>query len=113
MTYKKYDGGEGMRKRRVDILDLIPAEATEAVDKAGYTFLAKRGYDAMEAATSDEKRAALAEEMKRRGEVLRYAGAVDSEQGAILVWFELWRGRRRIARSVGLKLVQRRAENEK
>lgn len=93
------------KEKEVDILDILPAEAIAEVDKLGYTFLQGLGYDVDGAAESKEKREKLKEAMKKRGDELRYAGAVDKNQGAILVWFELYKGNERKAVSQGLKFI--------
>lgn len=98
------------KKKEVDILDILPAEAIAEVDKLGYAFLQTQGYDTEEAADSEEKRAKLKRAMKKRGDELRYAGAVDKNQGAILVWYELWNDGKRKAISQGLKFVQKPRE---
>jgi hypothetical protein len=96
--------------KKIDILDLLPAEAMRKVDELGYSFLQERGYDADGAIDSKIKRAELKKALDRKGEVLRYAGAVDNETKAILVWFELFKGKEKVAVSQGIKFLQR--ENE-
>lgn len=98
------------KKKEVDILDILPVEAIAEVDKLGYTFLQGLGYDVDGAEESKEKREKLKEAMKKRGDELRYARAVDKNQGAILVWYELWKGGERKAISQGLKFVQKPRE---
>ena len=97
-------------QRKVDIFDLLPEEAMKAIDELGYNFLAEMGYDTTRAIESKTQRTKLKKEMRVKGEELRYAGAVDHETKAILVWFELWKGKDRIATSRGIKLLPKASE---
>lgn len=100
------------RQRKIDILDLLPADALEAVDKLGYEFLSERGYSTEGARESAAARDLLAKELKERGERLTYSGAVDKDTGRILIWFTIHKGRRRIARSRALRLVPKPKETD-
>lgn len=93
------------KKKEIDIFDVIPCEVYAAIDKLGYSFLSEQGYDTEGAQESDELRTKLKNAIKKRGEELRYFGAVDKDSGAILVWFELYKGSERKAVSQGLKFI--------
>ena len=93
------------KKKEIDIFDILPAEAFAAIDKLGYGFLSEQGYDTNGAQESDEQRTKLKDAIKNRGEELRYFGAVDKDSGAILVWFEIYKGSERKAVSQGLKFI--------
>lgn len=93
------------KKKEIDIFDVIPSEVYAAIDKLGYSFLSEQGYDTEGAQESDELRTKLKNAIKKRGEELRYFGAVDKDSGAILVWFELYKGSERKAVSQGLKFI--------
>lgn len=94
-------------ERIITVFDLLPEEAMESIDKLGYTFLAERGYDTEGAREDEEKRGVLSNALAEAGEELRYRGAFDRETGAILVWFELYRGDERTAVSQGIKFLPR------
>ena len=121
ITYKRnrnmYDaymrGGERMKKRKIDVFDLLPPEAGERIDELGYKFLSNQGYDTEGAVASKEKRNEIKKIMKERGEELRYFGMVDKTTKAILVWFELYRGKERIGVSSGIKFLPRTEEGGK
>jgi hypothetical protein len=98
--------------KEIDILDILPAEAIQKVDALGYSFLQERGYDADGAVNDVRKRSKLKKALKRNNEELRYTGAIDSQQGAILVWFELFKNNELLAKSKGIKFIQRVNENE-
>lgn len=93
------------KKKEIDIFDILPAEAFAEIDKLGYAFLSEQGYNTEGAQESDELRTKLKNAIKKRGEELRYFGAVDKDSGAILVWFELYKGSERKAVSQGLKFI--------
>lgn len=93
------------KKKEIDIFDILPAEVFAEIDKLGYTFLSEQGYGTEGAQESDELRTKLKNAIKKRGEELRYFGAVDKDSGAILVWFELYKGSERKAVSQGLKFI--------
>lgn len=99
-----------VKKKRVDIMDILPEEAIAKVDELGYSFLQTMGYDTEGAIESKEKRSELKKTMKKNGDELLYAGAVDKNQEAILIWYELWNNGKRKAVSQGLKLVQQPRE---
>lgn len=95
------------KKKKVDVLDILPPEAMAAADKQAYAFLCEHGYDAEGAEGDEGKRKALMAELSRRGECIKYSGMFDPEAGKILVWFHLWRGKKRIARSKGYTFILR------
>ena len=99
-----------VKKKRVDIMDILPEEAIAKVDELGYSFLQTMGYVTEGAIESKEKRSVLKKTMKKNGDELLYAGAVDKNQEAILIWYELWNNGKRKAVSQGLKLVQQPRE---
>ena len=99
-----------MSKKRVDILDMLPPECVSEVDRIGYEFLEKNGYNVAGAESSKEAREAIREEMQKRGEVLKYSGAIDGQNKVILVWFTLSKGRKIIARSRGMKFIVKEKE---
>ena len=45
-----------MSKKEMDILDILPKEAIEAIDRLGYDFLKAQGYDTEGAMESEVKR---------------------------------------------------------
>ena len=97
-------------KRELDVFDLLPSEAFRSIDELGFSFLSERGYDTTDAIESEEKRMELKTALEANGEELRYFGAFDNETGAILVWYELYRGEERLAVSRGLKFLPREKE---
>lgn len=99
-----------MANREIDILDILPQEAIDEVDKLGYAFLAEQGFDTVGAAESNTKRTNLKKALSKQGKELRYAGAVDNETKTILVWYELYKGKERIAVSQGIKFMQKPTE---
>ncbi len=99
-----------MGKREIDILDILPQEAIEEVDKLGYAFLAEQGFDTDGAAESASKRTKLKRELAKQGKELLYAGAVDNDTKTILVWYELYKGKKRIAVSQGIKFLPKSTE---
>lgn len=99
-----------MANREIDILDILPQEAIDEVDKLGYAFLAEQGFDTVGAAESNTKRTKLKKALIKQGKELRYAGAVDNETKTILVWYELYKGKERIAVSQGIKFMQKPTE---
>lgn len=96
------------KTRKIDILDLVPEEASQKVDDLAYNFLAEQGYNTLGARDSEKVQKALQAEMRRRGERLEHHGLVNRESKAILIWFELYNGKVRKARSKGLKLMAKR-----
>lgn len=94
----------------VDIFSLLPKEAHAAIDAHGYEFLKMQGYDVRGVKKSYKRRARLKDALKKRGEELRHCAAIDSDTKAILVWFVLYR-EEIIARSTGLKFIQREGDN--
>lgn len=93
------------KKRKIDILDILPPEAIKAVDELGYKFLASRDYDVEGAIESKEKRKELKKALEANGETLRYVGGVDKENKTILVFYEIIKDGKRIATSEGLKFI--------
>ena len=98
-------------KKTVDIFDLLGPEAAKPIDDLGYSFLKSQGYNVTGAAKSHKRRARLKDALEKRGETLYHRGAIDEECGSILVWFELYRGDTRIAKSIGIKFMQKEREN--
>lgn len=96
------------KKKEIDIFDILPAEAFAEIDKLGYVFLSEQGYNTEGAQESTELRTKLKNAIKKRGEELRYFGAVDKDSKAILVWFELYKGNERKAVSQSLKFIPSR-----
>lgn len=94
-----------VKKRKMDILDILPPEAIKAVDELGYKFLSSRGYDAEGAMESKEKRKEIKKALKANGETLQYVGCIDKENKIILVFYEIIKDGKRIATSEGLKFV--------
>lgn len=98
-------------KKEIDIFDLLPPEANKAIDKLGYDFLKSRGYNVKGVAKSYKRRARLKDAMKKRGEELRYRDVIDKEQKSIIIWFELYRDYELIARSQGIKFIQKERDD--
>ena len=101
-----------MTKKVVDIFDLLPPEAFAGIDNLGYSFLKEHGYDVEGAAESEEKRKEIKKALKENGEELFYFGAFDKDTRAILVWYELYREKERVAISSGLKFLPKPSEGE-
>lgn len=99
-----------MSKKEMDILDILPKEAIEAIDRLGYDFLKAQGYDTEGAAESEAKRKEIKRALKKDGKELFYRGAVDKETKAILVWYEIEAEGKCVARSQGIKFVQKPKE---
>ena len=99
-------------KKEIDIFDLLPTEACTAVNKLGFDFLQSQGYKVAGVNKSYKCRARLTKAMKKRGEELRYNSAIDKEQKAILVWFELYKGTEVVAKSSGIKFLPNERERE-
>lgn len=97
-------------KKAIDIFDLLPSDAAKPIDELGYSFLKSRGYDVSGVSKSYKRRSRLKDAMKKRGEELRYCGAVNQETKGILVWFELYKGEERIAVSQGIKFLPKDAK---
>lgn len=91
--------------KEIDIFDLLPPEATEAVDELGYEFLAKCGYDVEGARESVAKIEELREALQEKEEELRYSGAVDNKTGAMMVWFVIYRNGESVAKSRALQFL--------
>ena len=100
-----------MKKKKIDIMDILPPEAVEKIDELGYTFLAENGYDTKNASKSAEKRKEIKSEMKKKGEELRYFGAVDNEKKQMIFWYELYRNGEKVCKSRGLKMVREEGKN--
>lgn len=102
---------ENRNMKKIDIFDILPPETHAAIDKLGYDFLKSHNYKTTGVAKSYKRRARLKEAMKKRGEELGCCSAIDPEQNIILLWFELYRGEERIARSSNIKIVMKRGED--
>lgn len=94
-------------KKTLDILDILPAAAARRVDELGYAFLGEHGYDVKDADKDRKVRDAIKHKLRERGETLQYTGAIDDKTGNILVWFNLYRGKVKIATSVAIKFIQK------
>lgn len=99
-----------MTGRKIEIFDLLPEEAMKAIDSLGYKFLESRGYDTTRAAESKSQMTKLKKALRVNGEELRYAAAIEKETKAILIWFELYRGKERVATSEGIKFMPKPSE---
>lgn len=99
-----------MSKKEVDIFDILPKEAFAAIDELGYNFLKAQGYDTEGAADSEAKRKEIKKALTKDGKKLFYRGATDKETGAILVWYEIESEGKCVARSQGIKFVQKPKE---
>ena len=99
-----------MAKKEMDILDILPKEAIEAIDRLGYDFLKAQGYDTEGAADSEEKRKEIKKALAKDGKNLFYRGAVDSETKAILVWYEIEVKGKCVAKSMGIKFLPKPKE---
>lgn len=99
-----------MTGRKIEIFDLLPEEAMKAIDNLGYKFLESRGYDTTRAAESKSQMTKLKKALRVNGEELRYAAAIEKETKAILIWFELYRGKERVATSEGIKFMPKPSE---
>ena len=99
------------KKKQIDIFDILTPEANRAVDELGYSFLQENGYDTTEAINSPSKREEIKKAMEANGDELHYHSAINSDTKAILVWFEIHREGKQIARSRGLKFVQKGDDN--
>jgi cell division protein ZapA (FtsZ GTPase activity inhibitor) len=102
--------------REIDILNMLPAEALPDAERLALEFLEERGYDAIGALEDEEKLRALNTALVERGEEIYYRGGfnTDDKTGvltSILIWYELYREGRFVARSRGFKLVPSEAED--
>lgn len=100
------------KQKETGILDFLPAEATKAIDELGYKFLAEQGYSVEGAIESRPKRMAIRREMKKRKEELYVRSAINKSNGAVLVWYELFREGQRVTSSRGLKILPKGVINE-
>ena len=100
------------KEKLITVLDMLPAEAMPSIDELGYGFLAEHGYDTAGATESGKKRRKLKSALRANGEELLYRGAYDKETGAVLVWFELYRGKERISESRGIKFLPKRESQQ-
>lgn len=94
-----------MRKKKIEIWDLLPPEANRAIDELGYSFLAENGYDVANASTSKAKLQALKDAMKAKKEELRHVAFIDSEANKILFSFRLHRCGICVKKSKALQFV--------
>lgn len=99
-----------MSKKEIDILDILPKEAIEAIDRLGYEFLQSQGYDTEGAADSEAKRKQIKKALAKDGKQLFYRGAVDKETKAILVWYEIEIKGKCVAKSGGIKFLPKPKE---
>lgn len=91
--------------KEIDVFDLLPPEAIQAVDKLGYEFLAKCGYDVEGARESVAKQEELRKALQEKEEELRYSGSIDDKTGAIMVWFAIYRNGERGDKSRALQFL--------
>lgn len=91
--------------KKIDIFDLLPEEANKQVDEIGYGFLKENGYDVEGAIESKEKQAEIKKALAKDGKRLTYFSMIDKDTKAILIWFELYQGKERIATSKGIKFL--------
>lgn len=96
----------------IDILDMLPPEAIDAVDQLAYEFLAGYGYDTEGARTSEEKQKALKKALEERGETLTYAGAIDADTQKIKVWYLLYKGKELVSTSRAIECVPIKTEED-
>lgn len=96
-----------MKGKKIDVLDILPEEAIKKVDELGYKFLSEQGYNTKYAEKSEKERTKIIRKLEREGKELVYSGAVDGATGSILVWFELRKEGKVVARSEGIKFIQR------
>lgn len=99
-----------MNKKELDVLDILPQEAINAIDNLGYEFLKAQGYDAEGAADSEEKRKEIKKALAKDGKNLFYRGMVDPETKAILVWYEIEIKGKCVAKSGGIKFLPKPKE---
>ncbi len=97
-------------EKKLDIFDILPSEAFSRIDELGYSFLEENGYDTEGAAESEDKRKNIKCSLKEKREELRYFGAFDKDTGAILIWYELYRGKEKISTSKGLRFLPKPTE---
>lgn len=100
------------KPKEIDILDMLPPEAIEAVDNLGYEFLAGYGYDTEGARDSKEKQKALRKALKENGETLTYAGAIDPDTQKIKVWYFLHKGKELVSTSRAIECVPIKTEED-
>ena len=98
------------KEKEIDILDLLPPEVIEAVDKLGCEFLASFGYDTEGAMESKEKQKELRRALKTNNEALQYAGGTNGETGAKVIRFGLYRNGKLIAQSKCIHFLPKKEE---
>lgn len=101
-----------MSKKELDVLDILPQEAINAIDNLGYEFLKSQGYDTEGAIESEAKRKEIRKALTKDGKKLFYRGATERETGAILVWYEIEVQGKCVARSRGIKFFQKPKEDK-
>lgn len=96
------------KQAQPDIFDILGEEATRQMSELGFRFLSEHEYDTEGAMESQDKARELKHLMKARGQELRYRVLANTENGAVLFWYELYSGKELVARSKGIKFVGKR-----
>ena len=78
-----------VRKRKIDVFDLLSPEMSQKVDELGYSFLQECGYKVNNATQSASVRSKLKRQLDKDGRVLTYKGLLDNETREILIYFHL------------------------
>ena len=98
--------------KEIDILDILSSEEIEAADKLGFEFLTSFGYDTEGVMESKEKQKELRRALKANNEALQYAGATDSETGAKVIRFGLYRNGKLIAQSECIHFLPKKENSD-
>ena len=99
--------------RKIDVFDILPPEASEVADKAGFDFLKEQGYDVAGCRKSYKRRARLKKALKRDGAELVYKSFVDNDAGKILIYYQLYKKGELVARSRGITfIITKEGQNE-
>lgn len=101
----KIENGMRRAEDEQDILDMLPIEGSRAVDRIGFDFLAKHGYDTDGAETSGRVCHRILRKMRKNGHVLEYQISPMQEDGTVTAQFFLKKGDELIDRSRKIKLV--------
>ena len=91
--------------RNLDVFDILPPDAAQAADRAGFEFLREQGYDVAGCRRSYKRRARLKRALRDDRAELTYRSLVDNEAEKILIYYELHKNGERVARSRGITFI--------
>lgn len=79
-----------------ELVEKCGPEAVAAVDGLGYRFLADNGYPEVADKLTPTMRDAIRKKMHKRNEHFHIRHRYDGDRGAVIVWYNLTRGNRRV-----------------